>query len=282
MNEQISILEYIWRNCYQLVAWEECHNQNEFPDIFGCGFFIKNENNLWFITADHVIHNKDHQEGKRTSQNYQYAILNNITGDGLSTVLTRIYGFHSMESFNLNPYLKGEENIEVAMIPDLKDIAFSLIKEGSSLRYPFLTHELQLEDQIMVPAGREKLNLKKDSFGEPTIDEKYIVMGGIQNSNRGIQWQRCNVIHDELTFERESDGMFVFKSPAPIQIEQWEGLSGSPFFSQNGKLIGMIIRAVEVDDTVLVFPISKIMYYIDLVKKILLSGKSLDTANLSF
>lgn len=50
MNEQISILEYIWRNCYQLVAWEECHIQNEFPDIFGCGFFIKNENNLWFIT----------------------------------------------------------------------------------------------------------------------------------------------------------------------------------------------------------------------------------------
>ena len=77
-----------------------------------------------------------------------------------------------------------------------------------------------------------------------------------------------NVIHDELTFERESDGMFVFKSPAPIQIEQWEGLSGSPFFSENGELIGMIIRAVEQNDTVFVLPISKIMSYIKLVKKI--------------
>ena len=268
MNEQISILEYIWRNCYQLVAWEECHIQNEFPDIFGCGFFIKNENNLWFITADHVIHNKDYQEGERTSQNYQYAILNNINRDDLSTVLTSIYGFHSMESFNFGSYLRGEEDIEVAMIPDLKDIAFSLIKEDSSFESPFLTHELRLEDQIMVPAGSEKLCLKKDSFGEPTMDKKYIVMGAIQNNKRGIQWQRCNVIHDGLTFQYESDGIFVFKCPQPIQIEQWAGLSGSPFFSENGELIGMIIRAVEVDNTVLVLPIREIMYYIDLVKKI--------------
>ena len=183
MNEQISILEYIWRNCYQLVAWEECHNQNEFPDIFGYGFFIKNENNLWFITADHVIHNKDHQEGERTSQNYQYAILNNINRDDLSTVLTSIYGFHSMESFNFDSYLKGEEDIEVAMIPDLKDIAFSLIKEGSSLQYPFQTHELRLQDQIMVPAGCDKFYLTKKSFALPTTDKKYIVMGTIQNNN---------------------------------------------------------------------------------------------------
>ena len=267
MNEQISILEYIWRNCYQLVAWEECHNQNEFPDIFGCGFFIKNENNLWFITADHVIHNKDHQEGERTSQNYQYAILNNINRDDLSTVLTSIYGFHSMESFNFDSYLKGEEDIEVAMIPDLKDIAFSLIKEGSSLQYPFQTHELRLQNQIMVPAGCDKFYLTKKSFALPTTDKKYIVMGAIQNNNRGIQWQRCNVIHGELTFERESDGMFVFKSLQPVQIEQWAGLSGSPFFSEDGELIGMIIRAVEQNDTVLVLPIGKIMYYISLVKK---------------
>lgn len=267
MNEQISILEYIWRNCYQLVAWEECHIQNEFPDIFGCGFFIKNENNLWFITADHVIHNKDYQEGERTSQNYQYAILNNINRDDLSTVLTSIYGFHSMESFNFGSYLRGEEDIEVAMIPDLKDIAFSLIKEGSSLQYPFQTHELQLEGQIMVPAGLEKYCLTEATFALPTTDKKYIVMGAIQNNNRGIQWQRCNVIHGELTFERESDGMFVFKSLQPVQIEQWAGLSGSPFFSEDGELIGMIIRAVEQNDTVLVLPIGKIMYYISLVKK---------------
>lgn len=267
MNEQISILEYIWRNCYQLVAWEECHIQNEFPDIFGCGFFIKNENNLWFITADHVIHNKDYQEGERTSQNYQYAILNNINRDDLSTVLTSIYGFHSMESFNFGSYLRGEEDIEVAMIPDLKDIAFSLIKEGSSLQYPFQTHELRLESQIMVPAGLEKYCLTEATFALPTTNKKYIVMGAIQNNNRGIQWQRCNVIHGELTFECESDGMFVFKSLQPVQIEQWAGLSGSPFFSEDGELIGMIIRAVEQNDTVLVLPIGKIMYYISLVKK---------------
>lgn len=61
--------------------------------------------------------------------------------------------------------------------------------------------------------------------------------------------------------------MFVFKSLQPVQIEQWAGLSGSPFFSEDGELIGMIIRAVEQNDTVLVLPIGKIMYYISLVKK---------------
>lgn len=93
-------------------------------------------------------------------------------------------------------------------------------------------------------------------------------MGAIQNNNTGILWKRCNVIHNELTFECEHDEVFVFKSAQPVQIEQWEGLSGSPFFSEDGELIGMLTRVVEQNNTVIVLPINKITYYIDLVKKI--------------
>ncbi len=268
MSENISIIEYIWRNCYQLVVWEQEHKQYDFPSIFGCGFILKDENDYVFITADHVIHNKDYEAGERTPQEYQYAIVNNICRKDLTTVLTSIYGFHSMESFNFDSYLRGEEDIEVAMIPDLKDVAFALIKEGSSLQYPFKTHELRLEDQVIVPAGCEKFFLTNNAFASPTTNKKYIVMGAIQNNNTGILWKRCNVIHNELTFECEHDEVFVFKSAQPVQIEQWEGLSGSPFFSEDGELIGMLTRVVEQNNTVIVLPINKITYYIDLVKKI--------------
>lgn len=268
MSENISIIEYIWRNCYQLVVWEQEHKQYDFPSIFGCGFILKDENDYVFITADHVIHNKDYEAGERTPQEYQYAIVNNICRKDLTTVLTSIYGFHSMESINFDSYLRGEEDIEVAMIPDLKDVAFALIKEGSSLQYPFKTHELRLEDQVIVPAGCEKFSLTKNAFAPPTTNKKYIVMGAIQNNNTGILWKRCNVIHNELTFECEHDEVFVFKSPQPVQIEQWEGLSGSPFFSEDGELIGMLTRVVEQNNAVIVLHINKITYYIDLVKKI--------------
>lgn len=39
MEVENKILEHIWRNCYQIVAWEKEHIENSFPSINGCGFF---------------------------------------------------------------------------------------------------------------------------------------------------------------------------------------------------------------------------------------------------
>lgn len=174
MSKNISIIEYIWRNCYQLVVWEQEHKQDDFPSIFGCGFILKNENDYVFITADHVIHNKDYEAGERTPQEYQYAIVNNICRKDLTTVLTTIYGFYSLESYNLEPYLKGEEELDVAQIPDLKDVALSIIKGDHVFEYPFHTHELRINNQILVDKGLEKLCLMQDCIAIPSKREKVL------------------------------------------------------------------------------------------------------------
>lgn len=262
--EKISLLEYIWRNCYQIVAWENEHDN--FPDVFGCGFMLKDDTDYIFVTADHVVHYKDYEEGNRTSQDYHYALVNNQNGKDLSTAMTTIYGFNSIESYDFNQYLSGKENIDVALIPDLKDFSFSRI--GDSFPIPFYTHELNIDKTIIVPQGKEKLYLKSDSFTQPSKDRKYIILGVVKNKLDGIKWQRCNIIYCNLSYIEEKDGMYRFRNPTPIKSEDWKGLSGSPFFDENGKLIGMLVRAADIDNSVWVIPILTIMGFINRIKEI--------------
>lgn len=263
----MNIIEFIWRNCYQIVAWEKEKSEDNFPSIFGCGFFIKNDDDDFiFVTADHVIHYNDYQVGERTSQEYEYALVNNITCDNLSTQLTTVSAFYSYECYELENYLNGEEELEVAMIPDLKDFAFTCL--GKKLPLCFYTHELSLDGNVLCSKGLEKLYISNEAFAKPDTNKEYIVLGTLGNNlTNGIRWERCNAIHCGLRYEGEEDGMYKFHYNN-VRENEWEGLSGSPFFSGDGELIGMLVRAVPDFDRVLVIPIDRIINFINMVKGI--------------
>lgn len=263
---EVDLIEYIWRNCYQIVVWTS-DDLTKSPNIFGSGFFLNIEDDLYFITADHVIHYNDYTDGIRTGNEYQYAILNNVQGEGLSTGLTTIFGFNSLESYSLEGVLSEKESIEVAMIPDMKDVAFSKI--NSDFPLPFLTHELQDKSGILVSHGLQKCQLQLDSICEPNKENKYIILGVVKNIIIGdIKWNRCNAIYYPLKYIGKEYDLFKFQYTDRIITENWEGLSGSPFFQDDGSLIGMLIRVSEEDNLVWVMPIKKILDYIKMIEKI--------------
>ena len=127
------LFSYIWRNCYQIVAWEAGKPTTDFPAVFGSGFVLKVGDEDIFVTADHVIHNKDHDMGIRTGQEYHYAIVNNKNVD-FQTVLTPIGGFYDYTGFDIRNLLVCDD--EAATIPDeLLDFAFARLETTGE--YPF-------------------------------------------------------------------------------------------------------------------------------------------------
>ena len=226
MKNDITNYEYIWRCCYQICAWEKGRNYESFPIVFGCGFMLKDNTDLIFVTADHVIHNNDFEIGERTDKEYDYAIPTNIVcKKQLGSVLVTIPGFYSFEEYNFCNYIGGGEKLEVALIPELKDLAFSRF---NNLKYPILTENLSNNGNTLVQAGLQKFFITEEAFAKPNSNKMYIVMGSIKNDSKdGIHWNKCHVIHDHLFYAGTSDGLFAFKSNNPINLDFWRA---SPLF----------------------------------------------------
>ena len=265
-EEKLSLLEYIWRNCYQIVVWEREKNHESFPTIFGNGFIMYINGEYIFITADHVIHELDYEKEERTGKEYDYALVNNINGNGISTMFTNISGFYYSESYNFGRFLEGKEELDVALIPYLEDYAVSFI--GKELPCPFLTHDLRIDNDIIVKEKLSKLNLNPESVGNPSTSMNYFVMGVLPNQFNGIIWERTNAFYYDIKFEKEEMELYKFRHSCTINEENWSGLSGAPFYDSEGHLVGMLIKVVDGDDIIWVMPIRKILRFINITKQI--------------
>lgn len=246
--------QYIWRNCYQIVVWENEKSTDNFPDYFGSGFVLRCGDKLIFVTADHVIHPADEKAGMRTKCEYRYALLNNCNSlKDLSTRITPIGNFLSFDYYNLNNFLKGEEELDVAMIPEIPDYAFAEVKyqDVSNL----LTHQLKNGDDILVKDGLNKLFLTEKSFATPSQMHEYMVWGVVHNELNDIRWERTNALYCELKYVGKDNGVYKFMYPANNQLSDWKGLSGSPFFDTEGHLIGMLVKVNVNSRIVWVIPI---------------------------
>ena len=262
MNTDLKdFFSYIWRNCYQIVAWEKGKPTTEFPSVFGSGFVLRVEDEDIFVTADHVIHKKDHEDGLRTGQEYHYAIVNNKNVD-FKSVMTPIGGFYDYTGFDIRNWFNSD--IEAAIIPDeLMDFAFARLETTGE--YPFLTHDLTVGGEVIVEPGLEKTRISLDTLARPVKGKEYFVLGTPKNELKGgIIWDRGNALHRALSFVGESDGKYNFCYGGFVKKGEWEGLSGSPVFSCDGELVGMLVLA-DFDggtDIVKAIPIDRIVDFI--------------------
>jgi len=258
------LIEYFWRNSYQIVGREKGHEQKTFPDVFGCGFVLEHKDQFIFITADHVIHKADSEAGERTGKEYNYEIIcnKNTTQNGvIETICQPIGGFISFDKYDFGKYLRGEEELEVALIPDIQDYAFA---EFNQIWFEeMFTHELLFDGVTLVKEGILKIYIPDNSFAKPDREHKYFVIGTIPNKFDGIKWQRANALHQGLTFIGEEQGLYKFANPLPIVEKEWSGLSGSAFYDDRKCLVGMLVRAVDGDNFVWVIPINTIVTMID-------------------
>lgn len=256
MDEIKSIHELAWLTTQQIVVTSDkkgCHIKT-----FGSGFFFQYRDKMFLVTADHVSHSDDFDEGKRLGKDYYLWVFNNISSTiELSTMLTPIGGLFSFDQLNTEDELSFD-------IPDMKDISFAMLP--NSFKHPFLTHELKIDKDVIVEAGKEKLFISSECVAELSDTDYCLIEGCVKwDIKNGITLPRYNVFHQDLKLERiNEDGYYILKYPNPVIYEEWAGLSGGPVFNDKGNLIGMAISVYEENATICVIPIKKITDLIDL------------------
>lgn len=258
----MNLIEYIWKSTFQFVVWEQEQAEGDFPKYFGHGFIIKVDGNNYFVTADHVIHPADYEEGCRTNHEYRYAIPLFLNGEQEPrTAHLPLGGFVSAENYDLHDFFRGRESLETTCIPELEDIAFCAISEPLPAQ-PCTCALFDADGTVFVPQGEAKNCLSMEALDVPSKEGSYLVAGCIHNKLKGIQWMYSPRFYDGLSYLEAKDCLYQFRSSFPISIEDWAGLSGSPVFSSEGKLVGMLIRAVPEKDTLWAMPIQRIITFI--------------------
>ncbi len=251
-----TVYELAWLTTQQIVVTEDKDGKKAIG--FGSGFFLQYKDFLFFVTADHVYHAQDFDEGIRLGKDTFVWVFNNKNSrTELATMLTPIVGLYSFDQYDINDELS-------LTIPDMKDISFAIIQDH--FKQPFLTHELRDDNSnIIVPAGKEKVIINSECATELKPKDYCLVEGCVLwDIRNGINLCRCNAIHQNLLFDKiDNEGYYILKSSEPIEYNKWAGLSGSPVFTDQFRFIGMLIEVNENDDTVRVVPVKKITSLMD-------------------
>lgn len=275
--ENLNVYQYAWLCTYQLIISPEDDRECKVISGWGSGFFLSLRGRFFFVTADHNLHMCDHEEGTRTGTENRLFIYNNIKDEGmLASIVTPMGNFYFYDHYDYSPLFDTEVNpkdvdAEVLAIPDLIDIAFCEVQ--NKIERPFLTHELTVDDQILVPANEHKLVISSDKITEPSNDCVYLVEGVVENEIKGILNYRRNAIHQDLTYSGTKFGDYFFYYPNGIRYTEWAAISGAPLFDNHCRLVGMVVQVNEYTNQVQVIPATKILKIIEQQIKIDNCGK---------
>jgi len=226
------------------------------PIGFGSGFLTDYKGKPFLVTADHVIHCDDYEtKEKRIGHEYIVAIVNNVNemNKDIATVLTPLGGFYYAERLNIN---SGEEELIDASICLLKELNF---------KYPFLTHEISINDNIIVRAGIKKSFYDASQFKEPSKRQQYAIYGVVHNDIVGIQAKRANALFNNIAYSTTSGNYYIFLFPSEIDSKDWVSISGSAVFDYEGNIVGIVHRVLG--KGIWVTPIKYVKMLLDLALK---------------
>lgn len=251
-EDQISLQEVLVKTSYQTQTTLPSDKLCENPLAFGSGFIVKYLNEQFFVTADHTLHLDDYKDGinERTGNEHVISIFTNFTppDNFLSTVLTPLGGFYYMEQFNLEKPNDADELVDITLCK-MKDI---------NLQYPFLCDDVQF-------AKQQKLTIPIECFSEPNADKNYFIFGQIKTRIEGIRVEREKTVKECLKFNSKAGDYFLFNTPETItDLDEWEGLSGSPVISEDGDCIGVLCSVNENSTSIWVMPIAKVKMLIEI------------------
>jgi S1-C subfamily serine protease len=259
MEEQVSLHEVLVKTSYTTQITESDTKNLDNPVGFGSGFIVQYDSDKFFVTADHTIH-KDDYKGEieeRTWKDYVVSIFNNYTDPNnfISTLITPLDGFYYMEQFHLD---KSDN------LPRPVDICVCKMK-AIHLQNPFLTDQVTFTNGEKINAGEHKFTIQMECFEEPNNAKKYFVFGKVKTKLiDNILMESQNTFKESLKFETTSGDFLLFNTQELItDKEDWEGLSGSPVFSEDGKCVGVLSDVLENSKSIWVIPISKVKMLIE-------------------
>lgn len=226
---------------------------------WGSGFILKYKERIFFITCDHVIHLlDDYANGERANYDFTPYIITNYSkeSDEINTCFMPIGRFNYFD----------KKDFKIPELTDLVDVAFAEMK--MTLEAPIWSHALHDYDgKKIVEEKKNKIIIEEDKISEVSKDKTYVLTGSVENQLvDGIRIDRKNKFVQDIKYEGGSHfGYIELKTPEPTSKKEWEGLSGSPVFSEDGKLVGMLNEVVEGENTIHITPIGKITKFIDYV-----------------
>lgn len=261
MDDQISLNEVLVKTSYLTQITEPDNINLDNPIGFGSGFIIKRGNDKFFVTADHTIHMDDYRgkSEERTWKDYVVSIFNNYTDPDnfLSTIITPLSEFHYMESFDLKKPDDMPKPIDITVCK-MKEINFT---------FPFLTNAVSFFNGEFIRAGEQKFFIKEECFSEADKNANYFVFGKINTrliENIRMDWQ--DTLKESLKFVSKTGDLLLFNTPEIIMDKKdWEGLSGSPVFNEDGECVGVLCDVLENSRSIWVMPISKVKMLIDII-----------------
>lgn len=252
----MTVCEYIWRCIYHVVIFGKDDKELQNPLAWGSGFFLNTANGSVFLTADHVIHFQDYDADMRTGIDNIVVLpsYKNVEGE-IASYYASLPSFYDFTNYDM----------EWPEIPDMIDCAPCLIVRD--VEDVFTDNLLDEGGRVIVPAGLKKCCISIDTIAEPIGDEDFIVAGKIYNEVRGVRMEYRNAWNEGIRLQgTNTDGNYVFKNAVPVVHDNWKGLSGSPVFDSHLHLVGMLLRDAEVNDTLIVMPMSRVMDIINLAK----------------
>lgn len=260
MNEQVSLNEVLVKTSYLTQITEPTNIGLDNPIGFGSGFIVDYNNTKLFVTADHTIHMDDYKFGveQRTWKDYIVSIFNNYSDPNnfLSTGITPLGGFYYMEKLNLN--LPDD-------MPKPMDISVCIMKE-INFKFPFLTNEVRFANGEIIKSGEPKFSIQKECFAEANEEKNYFIFGKIRTKlidNIRMEW--TDTLKESLKFIAKSGDFLLFNTPDFItDYEDWNGLSGSPVFSEDGECVGVLSSVLKDSYSIWVMPILKVKMLIEI------------------
>ena len=290
METPMRLDEVAFRATLQLVI-PDVDNQDIIKG-FGSGFLLKHKSQLFFITADHVVHLDDHDDGNETGQrlgiDYTPQIITNIQNkENLTSINLPVGGFYHLTGFKMdkedfssqfeflstfNKIAEGKIDINDDSIPlDVRIASFpdmAVAKMQEPIACSILNNRVvDNEGTVIIEEGTPKIIL--DSQYIASVDEKkwYIVAGTIGNDlKNSVRLERQSVVHELLKYIGvDSDKNLLLETPENPDINLWAGLSGAPVFDENGLIVGMLIRGPKSEPILTIVPIDKILWFLDLI-----------------
>ena len=133
--------------------------------------------------------------------------------------------------------------------------------------FPFLTNEVSFFNGEFIRAGEQKFFIKEECFCEADENANYFVFGKINTrliENIRMDWQ--DTLKESLKFVSKTGDLLLFNTPEIIMDKKdWEGLSGSPVFNEDGECVGVLCDVLENSRSIWVMPISKVKMLIDII-----------------
>lgn len=238
---------------YQIIAYKSNGEHN-----VANGFFARVREFLYFITANHAVTLDNCEEIVRSIPIENINLILGVDGDNFETKAIQLdlweffdsYEFDNKFRFSL-PTLYKREDLAVCGI-NLKEAKSKLVM------LPFI-----IKNSLPSTCHNKKLSVINLplNIGQPDEIKKYYLGGKVLKEISIILAEYEEHFYVKIKYLYECNGYYYFK--IFDDVSNIDGLSGSPLFDEEIKLVGMVIRYNYNEKILIVLPATRIYDYIE-------------------